>query len=112
MLEARKYGTTTHYVYKGKPTNKFFGGWFNLVDCKDRYEIWSLRVDSRWHNRGIGTKMLTEFLQQFAHDKPLFLYVVKENAIAIRLYEKVGFVICGEYPHGSYAWAMKYEGKV
>lgn len=111
MLFSHIYDNCVIYRYKAKPTSKIFVGSFQLKDKGDNYEIWCLSVHGRCRNKGYGTKMLTEFLAEFKHDKPLILYVYKTNTIAIRLYAKVGFVICGEYPFGNYAWEMKYGVK-
>lgn len=111
MLLCKVYGRTACYDYKLKPNSKTIIGIFDLIDYGSHYEIWSLRIHDRYHNKGYGTQMLREFLAEFKHDKPLTLYVYKTNAVAIHLYEKVGFVICGEYPYGDYAWEMKYDGE-
>ena len=103
--------TVYDYGYKRNPKGKIYTGYFSLVERSDRFEIWSLKVKERFCNKGYGTQMLTEFLSQFKSDKPLFLYVYKDNAIAIRLYEKVGFKIIGECSFASYAYTMQYNRK-
>lgn len=111
MIDCYGKGIHRRFVYKRKPTNQIYSGSFDLIQHKDRYVIWSLSVDPRYRRRGHATRMLTEFIEQFAFDKPLFLYVYKTNEIAIRLYEKVGFVIVGEYGWSGDAWVMQYKGK-
>lgn len=110
MLIHDVYDNCVIYRYKAKPTSKIYVGSFELRDCGNRYEIWCLSIFSGYKNKGYGTKMLNEFLTAFQHDKPLILYVLKENKIAIRLYEKVGFTICEEWPYGKGVWTMKYVG--
>ena len=66
-------------------------------------------VTKRFRNKGYGTQMLTEFLSQFKSEKPLVLYVYKTNEIAIKLYEKVGFVIIGDCPFTITAYTMQYN---
>ena len=83
-------------------------GEFQVWDRYDRNEIWSLKIIEPERGKGYGTQMLSEFLQQWKSDKPLYLYVNKANEIAIRLYEKVGFIIVGDYSRGAYA--MQYMG--
>ena len=109
MLIPDVYDNRTIYRYKAKPTSKIYVGSFELRNCGDRYEIWCLGIDGRYRNNGYGTKMLTEFLATFHHDKPLILYVHKENAVAIHLYEKVGFAICEKWPFSKCIWTMKYH---
>lgn len=99
------------YRFKVKDTNKTYAGGFQLRDCGDRYEIWALWIDGRRRNKGYGTQMLSEFLTGFKHDKPLILYVLKGNAIAIHLYEKVGFRSCKEWKYSDGVITMKYEAK-
>lgn len=111
MLQTETCGNSTYYDYKLKPTSKRVVGWFELRDCGNHYQIWCLGIDGRCRNKGYGTQMLTEFLTKFKHDKPVVLFVYKENTIAIRLYKKVGFVISRECSFTSDAWEMKYEVK-
>lgn len=103
-----QYECKTESRYQFRPNHdkrRIYGG-FLLRNHNDRYEIWALSIVGEQRNKGYGTQMLTEFLQQFKADKPLYLYVYKTNEIAIRLYEKVGFVIVGDYTPTAYS--MKY----
>lgn len=111
MLLPEVYDDCVIYRFKAKPTSKVVIGNFKLNDCGDHYEIWCLCIFSGYNNKGYGTQMLTEFLAEFKHDKPVVLYVYKANTIAIRLYKKVGFVISRECSFTSDAWEMKYEVK-
>ena len=89
-------GGTGHvrgYQFRPNHDRRKIFGRFDLRSYADRYEIWSLSIIGEQRNKGYGKQMLTEFLQQFKADKPLFLYVFKTNEIAIRLYQKVGFTI-------------------
>ena len=104
-------GWKKSFGFKHNPKGKRYIGQFDLFEHGDRFEIWSLGIRERYQNKGYGTQMLTEFLAQFKSDKPLYLYVYKTNEIAIKLYEKVGFVIVDDYPYGSYAYTMQYKGK-
>jgi ribosomal protein S18 acetylase RimI-like enzyme len=103
-----KYDCGYEKRYQFSPNHdrrRIYGG-FVLYEQYDKYEIWALGIIGEQRNKGYGTQMLTEFLEQFNADKPLFLYVYKTNKIAIRLYEKVGFKIVGDYFPGAYA--MQY----
>ncbi len=96
------------YCYRISPKSKRNIGYFELWSYPNKNEIWSLRIIESQHNKGYGTRMLQEFLNDYKENKPLYLYVYKDNEIAIKLYEKVGFVIVGEY--SKYAWTMQYMG--
>ena len=101
-------GHMQSFGYKRNPNGKIYTGQFDLHDKGDKFEIWSLKVNERFRNKGYGTQMLTEFISQFSFEKPLVLYVWKTNEIAIKLYEKVGFKIIGECKFASYAYEMQY----
>lgn len=104
-----KYQNDHEQYYQFRPNHdrrKIFGK-FELYTYKDRYEIWALGIIGDQRGKGYGTQMLKEFLQQFNHDKPLFLYVQKTNEIALRLYQKAGFVITRE-SYGGTAYQMQY----
>ncbi len=106
MIELQ-YDLGYEKTYQFRPNNRCrIYGKFDLIERKDKYEIWSLGIFGDYRNKGYGTQMLTEFLQQFNSSKPLFLYVYKTNEIAIKLYKKVGFAIVGDY--GPNAYAMQY----
>ena len=94
------------FGYKRNENNKTYAGKFDVRECADKFEIWSLKIFPRYRNKGYATCMLTEFLQQFKSEKPLVLYVYKRNEIAIKLYKKVGFVIIDDY--GADAYTMQY----
>ena len=103
-----KYDNGSKKVYRFRPNHdrrRIFGG-FELHERRDKYEIWALSIIGEQRHKGYGTQMLTEFLQQFKADKPLYLYVNKTNEIALRLYKKIGFAIVGDY--SPYAYAMQY----
>lgn len=94
-------------TYQFRPNKKCrIYGKFDLIEKQGRYEIWALGIFGDYRSKGYGTQMLTEFLQQFNNNKPLFLYVYKTNEIAIRLYKKVGFDIVGNKDDGIYT--MQY----
>ena len=97
------------FGYKRNPANKTYSGRFELYEFHNRFEIWALGVAERYRRKGYATQMLMEFLSQFSFEKPLFLYVYKSNEIAIRLYEKVGFSIVGDY--GKDAYTMQYNAE-
>lgn len=98
-----------NYAYK-KSENGWKLSFFSLIELDDRFEIWKLKTREHNRRKGYAEMMLREFIEQFDFNKPLILYVYKTNKIAIHLYEKVGFKIIGDYPHGDYAYKMQYQG--
>lgn len=113
MIECQVECDKRHRIrFKRNNDDNIALGVFDLRILKDRYEIWSLGVHYEYRRKGYATQMLMEFLQQFKHDKPIVLYVYKSNEIAIRLYEKVGFVIVDECYFDSNAYKMQYVQSV
>lgn len=107
MTECFKaYRNVRQFGFKRNPLGKQYTAKFDLVEYDDKFEIWALGVVERYRRKGYATQMLKEFLSQFKSDKPLALYVVKTNEPAIRLYEKVGFSIVGDYK--SFAYEMRF----
>lgn len=100
-----------YYGYKRNPKGKTYTGVFFMIEREDRMEIGCSYI--RHRNEGRVTQMLTEFFAefhaQFQSEKPLFVYVSKENGNEISLYENVGFaIICTCNPN---IYTMKYKGK-
>jgi [ribosomal protein S18]-alanine N-acetyltransferase len=66
----------------------------------DEAEILTIAVDAAHQGRGVGRALLSENLRQVANAgaKAMFLEVAKDNAPALALYERFGFVKVGERP--------------
>src|ERR1700723_108127 len=64
----------------------------------DEAEILTIAVDSAHQGRGVGRALLSENLRQAANAgaKALFLEVANDNAPALALYDRFGFVRVGE----------------
>ncbi len=85
----------------------------------DEAEILTLAVASAWRGYGVGRELIAEHLRQTALNgvRTLFLEVDPENAPAIALYRRFGFVKVGDR-RGYYrkdggapapAWVMRRE---
>lgn len=104
-------GNIQYFQYKKNASDKECLGMFQLVEKDDKFEIWALGIQSKYRRKGYATQMLLEFISQFNFNKPLSLYVLKGNQIAIRLYEKVGFVIIGDYERNKDAYEMRFQSR-
>jgi [ribosomal protein S18]-alanine N-acetyltransferase len=64
----------------------------------DEAEILTISVDAAHQGRGVGRALLSENLRQAANAgaKVMFLEVAQDNAAAVALYERFGFVQVGE----------------
>ena len=64
----------------------------------DEAEILTIAVDAAHQGRGVGRALLSENLRQVANAgaKAIFLEVAEDNAPALALYERFGFVKVGE----------------
>lgn len=66
----------------------------------DEAEVLTIAVESAWRGRGVGRALMADALRQAANAgvKAMFLEVDKENAAALGLYRRLGFVQVGERP--------------
>jgi len=71
-----------------------------LVAVQDRSEeLWldEIQLASGWRGRGIGTAILRDLVSRArAERKALRLRVLRENALAQKLYHRLGFRVVGE----------------
>ncbi|WP_367874070.1 GNAT family N-acetyltransferase [Luteolibacter sp. Populi] len=71
-------------------------GAISVEDQEDRLYLRNIEIHPAWQNRGIGTVLVTEFIELArAKSLPARLQVLKVNP-ARRLYERMGFELCGE----------------
>jgi len=68
------------------------------ADSFTRYQIGGVFVHPEFRGKGIALRMMTEFTASLiAQGRGVTLFVKKTNAAARRLYEKIGFTVCGDY---------------
>mgnify|MGYP001170241404 CR=1 FL=1 len=76
------------------------------------YQILNLGVSPSKQNKGLGHRILENFLENIETNSSVFLEVKKGNFRAINLYKKNGFKVFGErkkyYKDGSSALIMNY----
>lgn len=73
-------------------------GYCGVYMAADEGEITNVAVKPSFRRRGIGVRLVTELMQEAAAAEGIihFLLEVREsNEAAIRLYEKLGFFVCG-----------------
>lgn len=74
-----------------------------VVNKDDGVMLDEIYIESDFRNKGIGTKIIKEILQE---NKVVYLWVYKENEKAISLYKKLGFKVVDETDTRFF---MKYE---
>ena len=78
---------------------------FLLYDYDEELNGWSLSrfmIDIKYQNKGFGRKALEKFLEYFQSkfpNKSLYTSVEIDNDIAIKLYQKYGFVIKSSFEY-------------
>ena len=77
------------------------------------YHILNFGVSPLRQNEGIGSSLIKYFLNDLEIISTVFLEVKKSNFLAVDIYKKNGFKVCGErkkyYKDGSSALLMNYE---
>lgn len=78
-------------IYYLKPT-------ISLKGLKKQSVIYSIATDRNFRGKGFAKRLLKESIREMKLNKisSILLYVNENNAPAIRLYEKIGFVIIGQ----------------
>lgn len=78
---------------------------FLLYDYDEELNGWSFSrfmIDIKYQNKGFGRKALEKFLEYFQSkfpNKSLYTSVEIDNDIAIKLYQKYGFVIKSSFEY-------------
>ena len=87
---------------------------FNDDNSNDRtynaLELHCVEIFEPYQKKGYGTYMLKKIIEEYReHELPLVLRVFKDNIVALRLYERLGFKIIGEETSSAIpAWTMQY----
>ena len=68
-------------------------GFWNIVESESEVFLNSIVLLPEFQNRGIGTRMINELLDDA--ERPVRLQVLKVNP-AIALYERLGFQVCAD----------------
>jgi [ribosomal protein S18]-alanine N-acetyltransferase len=80
------------------PANGRLRGFVLSRLAADEAEILTIAVEAAFQGRGVGRALLSENLRQMSNAgaRAMFLEVAKDNAPALALYERFGFVKVGE----------------
>jgi len=82
------------------PVNGALRGFALARLAADEAEILTIAVEAAWRGRGVGRALLAETLRRAANAgaRAMFLEVDEDNAAAIALYRRLGFMKVGERP--------------
>ena len=102
LLAAIEFETTHTYVFE-EPADLLALGQIRLFDNSrggNRGHLSRIIVNPAYRDRGIGEAFVRNLIAEAQRlgCHPITLHVVKENATAIRLYERVGFVAPAKQP--------------
>jgi ribosomal-protein-alanine N-acetyltransferase len=82
------------------PANGLLRGFALARLAADEAEILTIAVEAGWRGRGVGRALMAEMLRRAANAgaRAMFLEVDEDNAAALALYRRLGFVKVGERP--------------
>ena len=82
--------------------NKIAGAYL-VLPYDDGYIIDEIYLFKEFRNNGIGTKIIQELIKEY---KTLYIWVYKNNVDALRLFEKLGFILVNK----GRTMILKYDG--
>ena len=85
-------------IFVAKDGNKVVGfvGYGTSRDKPDAGEVYAIYVLSEYYGSGTAQKLMDAAIEQLGSFQVIYIWVLKENARAIRFYEKYGFEKDGE----------------
>ena len=82
------------------------------IDTEDNeYWIYRLMIDESFQNMSYGRQALSQVIKIIKKDKShnkIFIGAEKENTVALKLYENMGFSYTGRIEDGEFIMKMKY----
>ena len=99
LLQDLEFDRTRCYVLTGDDRVLAFGQ-VRMFDEGNRGHLSRIVVNPRSRGKGVGRSFVMELIKEAyrLHCRTISLHVVKENAIAIGLYHKLGFIIPDKQP--------------
>lgn len=88
-------------LFEGQPAGRLY-----VVRSEDAIHLTDISLLEEYRGRGIGTRLITELLEEAARGGvPCRLQVLKSNAAARRLYERLGFAeLAGDAMYSEMEW--------
>lgn len=76
-------------------------GYIIIWMMKDVVQISNIAVDPEYRRRGVGEQVMLRIIRRKRREgfRRVFLEVRPSNTTAVKLYEKLGFVVVGKRPH-------------
>lgn len=103
----RRFPNSTHdlILYEGVPAGRVY-----VARNEQEIRLLDITLLPQYRNKGIGSVILKKLIAEAEQNgKPLSHTVIKFNTPAIRLYQRLGFVIKGEAGHH---WLMVWQPAV
>lgn len=94
---AHRFPNATHdlILFEGYPAGRLY-----VARNEQEIRLLDITLLPAYRNKGIGSLVLNELVAEAQQQqKPLSHTVIKSNQAAIRLYQRLGFVIQGEVSH-------------
>lgn len=79
-----------------KVINGYFGPLIEESLGYDGYNITNICIDENHRGKGVGRLLLAHCIAAYGH-RPIHLDVIADNAVAVRLYESMGFGVIDTY---------------
>ena len=94
---------TTCELYKIIYVDKKIAGAYLVLPYEDGYIIDEIYLFKEYRNNGIGTRVIKGLIKEY---RTIYIWVYKNNLDAIRLFEKLGFMIVSN----GRTMILKYDG--
>lgn len=90
-------------LYKVIYVDNKIAGAYLVLPYEDGYIVDELYLFKEYRNNGIGTKVLKDLIKEY---KTLYIWVYKNNVGAIRLFQRLGFILASS----GRTMILKYDG--
>lgn len=80
---------------------------YSRFDLTGDHYLNSIAVSSAMHGKGIGTRLLSQSIEQLNQAKPILAEVRKFNPVSVKMFERVGFKKISENEENFYYQFVK-----